>query len=73
LRLFLYTDGITDQFGGENDRKLGSGRLLKMITESAALPLDEQGQTLVKGFDAWKGDQKQTDDVLLVAIALNFP
>lgn len=66
--LFTYTDGYTDQFGGEKGKKYSSKRLkefLVSICEDTALV---QRQKLEQEFLRWKGQHEQVDDVCVLGI-----
>lgn len=67
-RLYLLTDGFTDQFGGSENRKITKTGFKNLVLESKDLPLAEQSQVLTKYFSNWKGQQHQLDDVCVVAI-----
>ena len=69
-RFFLFSDGYQDQFGGESNRKYMSKNLIKTIEESANLSCYDQYPVLEDAFFNWKGEGKQTDDVILVTIEL---
>lgn len=66
--LYLFTDGLTDQFGGEQRRKYASKRLRERLLEVHHLPMQQQYQTLSTEFAAWRGTVPQTDDMLLIGI-----
>ncbi len=70
--LYMFSDGITDQFGGENGRKFTTKRFLKTISEIAQNEPDMQAQMrhFNKIFQDWKGKYAQTDDVLLVGVKI---
>jgi serine phosphatase RsbU (regulator of sigma subunit) len=67
-RLFLFSDGLQDQFGGPQGRKLRSSGVKEWLADTAQLPIDDQYQALSDRFRQWKGDQEQTDDVLLIGL-----
>lgn len=69
-RLFLFTDGYADQFGGELGKKFMTRRLKDLVTESSSVPLPDQRSALVRTFHHWKGDQEQLDDVLILGLQL---
>ncbi len=69
-RFILFSDGYQDQFGGEKDRKFMSKNLIQHIEESSKLCCAEQYQFLKNNFLNWKGENNQTDDVILVTIEL---
>jgi len=68
-RLFLFTDGITDQFGSGNKKYLYK-RFFNFLTQRADRPLHELEQSLRRELDAWRGHLAQTDDMLALAVEL---
>jgi serine phosphatase RsbU (regulator of sigma subunit) len=70
VRLFVSTDGYADQFGGDQGRKLMTGRFKQLLLESASQSLTEQGEFLRQFFLNWKGTYDQVDDVLLLILEL---
>lgn len=66
--IYLYSDGISDQFSGENGKKFQILRLRDFILDNYLLPLKTQGMALEQLFDAWKGDMFQVDDVLVMGV-----
>ena len=69
-RLFLFSDGLQDQFGGPHGKRLRSSGLKAWLEETAALDIEEQGQAVSDRFRMWKGREDQVDDVLLIGIAV---
>jgi PAS domain S-box-containing protein len=69
-RIYLFSDGMPDQFGGPDGKKLRSAGLKRWLLEIATLPMDEQHQALSDRFRMWKGEEEQVDDVLLIGIAV---
>lgn len=65
-RLFMFTDGYPDQFGGEKGRKFMVKRLRELLLSSSDQPLQKQYKELEQTFLDWKGSYEQTDDILLV-------
>lgn len=70
MYFYLYSDGFVDQFGGPDNMKFMSKRFKALIEEIHQLPMNEQKQKLEEAFIAWKGDHKQTDDVLVIGFKL---
>ena len=66
--IYLFSDGITDQFGGANNRKFSIKRLRAMIEKQGHENMLDMGEFMTTSFDNWKGDRKQTDDVLMIGI-----
>jgi len=67
-KLYIFTDGFPDQFGGENNSKYMIGRFRKLLCRLAPFPLADQKKLLEDEFLNWKGEYPQTDDVLVVGL-----
>ncbi len=65
--LFLFSDGYADQFGGENDKKLGIKRLRQVLLQSV---VDNDFEYLESFYNEWKGNTEQIDDVSLIALTI---
>jgi len=66
--IFLYSDGIIDQFGGPKNKKFQHHRLVDFIIYNKDLPLETQGIVIEQTFDKWKGKTYQVDDVLVMGL-----
>ncbi|TAD99282.1 MAG: hypothetical protein EAZ97_09145 [Bacteroidetes bacterium] len=66
--LFMFSDGITDQFDSKDHKKFGSRKLKELLQTFHLYSLKEQEELIKENFLAWKGQNKQTDDVLLIGI-----
>ncbi len=69
-RFFLFSDGYQDQFGGKDNRKFMSRNLISHIEKSSNLSCFDQYPILKDALLDWKGENKQTDDVIVVSIEL---
>jgi len=69
--IYMLTDGLTDQFGGEHDKKLMKSGFIKILSEIQHLNLSYQSQLLEQKLLRWQGNNEQTDDILVVGIKLN--
>lgn len=67
-RLYCFTDGVTDQFGGDATRKFTYKRLLHLLESTQQAPLAEQESLLRQELTAWQKEQPQTDDMLLIGL-----
>ncbi len=65
-RLFICSDGLQDQFGGPQGKKLKSSGLKEWLVLTSTLTLDDQYQAISDNFRMWLGKGEQIDDVLLV-------
>jgi serine phosphatase RsbU (regulator of sigma subunit) len=66
--VYLFSDGLSDQFGGTDGKKLKIARLKRLIEQVSKLPMDEQREVLSKFFFDWKGDYDQVDDILFMGV-----
>lgn len=69
-RIILYSDGVVDQFGGEQGKKLKSRHFKAWLVETSCLPLEEQKNILQKKLNDYKGNYEQTDDITLAIIEI---
>lgn len=67
---YLFTDGYQDQFGGEENKKMMRKNFLGLLHQIHRLPMEEQHKLLIEWYEAWKGDTKQTDDILVMGVRL---
>lgn len=71
-KLYMFSDGFPDQFGGSNAKKFMRKRFKKLIAESAHLCMEDQGGKLQMVFNEWinnNGDpHDQVDDVTVLGI-----
>lgn len=72
-RLFLFSDGYGDQFGGPEGKKFNMYSAFKrLISQTSNLPMPKQGEELEENFDTWIGFGgsrfEQTDDVTILGI-----
>jgi serine phosphatase RsbU (regulator of sigma subunit) len=68
--LYLFSDGYSDQFGGEYDKKFSKAKLRDLLLECSALPTDSQYQLLLKSHLDWKGQQEQIDDITIIGVII---
>jgi len=72
-RLYMFSDGFADQFGGPNGKKFNMHKAFrKLIIQTSNLPMKEQGKALEETFDSWTDydgvKYEQTDDVTILGI-----
>ncbi len=63
---YIFSDGYSDQFGGPANKKYMLGRFRKMLGSICHLTMSEQEKMLKEDFKTWKGDNEQTDDILVI-------
>lgn len=70
-RLYLFSDGFVDQFGGDQGRKYTYKRFKEFLQSIQSLPMQAQEKAVAEEFENWKGSHKQIDDVTLIGIELS--
>lgn len=68
--LYLYTDGFSDQFGGQKGKKYKRKQLNEFLVSIHDDTLDNQKIALETSFLNWKGDLEQVDDVCIIGIKI---
>lgn len=67
-RIFMLSDGLADQFGGKEGKKLKIKKLREWFIETAQLSLHEQKKAIAEKLDNFKAGFEQTDDITLAII-----
>ncbi len=67
---YLFSDGYTDQFGGENIKKFNRKRFRTFLQSISTFPMKKQREELQYNYAYWKGKQEQVDDICVVGIQL---
>ncbi len=69
-RVYLFTDGITDQFGEDTNKKLRPVNFRTWVMESAGIPFDELEHYYAGKLAEWQKEENQTDDILVMGFGL---
>lgn len=67
-RVFLFSDGFADQFGGPQDRKFSSSRFRNLIASTSQLRMKKQKEVIKDVLLDWKRSKEQTDDILIIGV-----
>ena len=67
-RVYLFSDGFVDQFGGVKGKKFGRKRFQKLLLETGGNSIDAQLHLIDQASIDWQGEQEQTDDILLIGL-----
>ncbi len=71
---YLFTDGYSDQFGGEKGKKFMSRNFKNLLAEHAHKPMNEQNRILDSTIEEWKyangADFEQIDDITVLGIRI---
>lgn len=68
--IYLFSDGFRDQFGGIQERKYSAPRFKELLLSICNLPMQEQKQQLETIHTEWKGNNIQTDDILVLGFKI---
>jgi len=67
-RIYLFTDGYADQFGGPNGKKMKYRRFRHLLLSIHKLPYDQQHDYLQQYITTWQGQLEQIDDILVMGM-----
>ncbi|MCC7050476.1 MAG: SpoIIE family protein phosphatase, partial [Bacteroidia bacterium] len=65
--IYTFTDGFPDQFG-TNGKKFMSKKLKNLLIQINQLPMEAQKEQLLQAFHNHKGNEEQTDDILVIGV-----
>lgn len=66
--IYMFTDGYTDQFGGQFSRKFHRTQFKEILLKNHKRTLEWQKQLLLDAHIIWKGYEEQVDDVTVVGL-----
>ena len=71
-KIFIFSDGLPDQFGGKQERKkkYQASRIREILVEDPTYTMAYYSRFFPKDFFEWMDQEKQLDDVLLIGIEL---
>lgn len=69
-KIYMYTDGYSDQFGGQSGEKLKNSMVERFLSKICDDDMDQQSLSIQEMFVQWKGDFPQTDDVTFVGLSV---
>jgi serine phosphatase RsbU (regulator of sigma subunit)/ligand-binding sensor domain-containing protein len=67
---YMFSDGYVDQFGGEKGKKFMSKKFKQLILENHTKSMTDQKTLLDNTIEAWKGEQEQVDDILVIGFRI---
>lgn len=69
-QFYIFSDGIPDQFGGPETRKINRRRVQETLMSLSSKPMYRQKNLLNEFMQEWQGENEQTDDMVLVGFKL---
>ncbi len=68
--IYMFSDGYTDQFGGEKGKKFTSKRFKDLLLEIKNMTMIDQAKHLESFIDGWKQKEEQLDDILVLGVRI---
>jgi serine phosphatase RsbU (regulator of sigma subunit) len=68
--VYIFSDGVTDQFDHTDTKKYGSKRLKNFLLGMQNTPITAQQAVIQQEIAQWQGETHQTDDRLLLGLAV---
>ena len=68
LDVFMFTDGLVDQFGGEKGKKLKYTKFYELLFSVKDLSSEQQKKVISKFTKDWIGNEEQIDDITIGGI-----
>lgn len=66
--IYIFTDGLQDQFGGPHGKKFKPTRLRKLFLSIQHLTMHEQRDKIKEELNNWKSEHEQVDDICIIAV-----
>ena len=68
--LYIFSDGYIDQIGHETNRKFMKSKFIALIKSMHKEKTEIQKEKLLDTFSKWKGEEQQTDDILIIGVRI---
>ncbi len=65
---YIFTDGYSDQFGGEAGKKLMTSKFKEILLSIQVRTMQEQEKHLDAFIENWRGSREQIDDILVIGV-----
>jgi serine phosphatase RsbU (regulator of sigma subunit)/Tfp pilus assembly protein PilF len=69
-RIYTFSDGLADQFGGPRGKKFKYKQLESVLLANSGLSMELQREKLLEVFESWKGSFEQVDDVCVIGVSV---
>lgn len=68
--LYIFSDGLCDQFGGKDEVKYKIANFRKLLQEINTRPMAEQKKIIEMEFNNWRGTLSQVDDITIIGVRI---
>jgi CheY-like chemotaxis protein len=69
-KIYMFSDGYTDQFGGPKHKKFKHKAFRQLILENCNKNMAEQKTVYHEAIKAWRGTNEQVDDILVLGVKI---
>ncbi len=69
-RIYMYSDGYIDQFGGLHNEKFKIKRFNHLLSSLQTLSMSEQSAHITKILSEWQGTYPQIDDIVVLGLQI---
>jgi serine phosphatase RsbU (regulator of sigma subunit) len=70
-RIYVFSDGFADQFGGKEGKKFKYLPFKELLVNTLSDSMEQQKVKLNEVFESWKGELEQVDDVVVIGIKIS--
>lgn len=68
--IYIFSDGMVDQFGGEKGKKFKAKAFKELLISLQGESMENQKIQIDKVFEGWRGDLEQIDDVCVIGVRI---
>jgi serine phosphatase RsbU (regulator of sigma subunit) len=69
-KIYIFSDGFVDQFGGPGGKKLKYNAFRNLLTDNHQKPMAEQKEVINAFFEHWRSGYEQIDDVCMIGVSV---
>ena len=69
-KIYIFSDGFVDQFGGIGGKKLKYNAFRKLLLDNYQKPMPDQKIAINAFFEEWRAGYEQIDDVCMIGFAI---
>ena len=68
--IYIFTDGLADQFGGPKGKKFKYKKIKDLLLQSINNTPEQQKKIILNALTKWKGELEQVDDICVMGIKI---
>lgn len=69
-KIYIFSDGFVDQFGGPQGKKLKYNAFRKLLLDNYEKPMTQQKESINTFFEDWRKGYEQIDDVCMIGVSV---